>query len=95
MGSIEPGPVTGLCATCEFGESCPIRLARGDIPCPCEDYLPAPNGSRPADNPGDSTDTERGHRTRLGLCATCVNAAHCRLPRPKGGVWHCKEFVSE
>ena len=28
----------------------------------------------------------------LGLCVTCANLPHCRLPKNPGGVWHCEEY---
>jgi glutamate dehydrogenase (NAD(P)+) len=30
-----------------------------------------------------------------GLCKTCAKRETCTIPKPKGGVWRCKEYVQE
>jgi hypothetical protein len=94
-------PFIGLCITCNNAEHCVYRKRRGTDAIYCEmfdDYTPPPaHGNGRAAAPA-IVSTPESHSIvepegLKGLCINCANRNTCRLPRPKGGVWHCEEYA--
>jgi len=83
----------GLCATCNNAESCVYRKRTGTDAIYCEmfdDYVPPSSKDIP---PVTVTTPETAEPGELkGLCVNCAHRDTCKLPRPKGGVWHCEEY---
>lgn len=83
----------GLCATCNNAESCIYRKRRGTDAIYCEmfDGYAPPNGRGVAPVVMVTPDTAESGEFK-GLCVNCAHRDTCKLPRPKGGVWHCEEY---
>lgn len=86
----------GLCATCNNAESCVYRKRRGTDAIYCEtfDGYAPPNGVRAKGVPPVTVTTPETAESGefKGLCVNCAHRDTCKLPRPKGGVWHCEEY---
>ncbi len=92
----------GLCATCIHAPNCVYRARRGHDAVYCELFEDSPEiPSNP--NPINSSSTKPNAPARdgdvhepekiKGLCINCAHRDTCRLPRPRGGVWHCEEYA--
>lgn len=92
----------GLCVTCNNRKTCMYRKRRGTDAIYCEMFDSGnPNGSAS----GGAHDTflvqsatrQDAHvyekTTMKGLCASCIHRDVCDLPKPEGGVWHCREYA--
>jgi len=92
----------GLCATCIHAPTCVYRAKRGRDALYCEmfDSSPIdPADSDPANSAtADKTTPEKDSNPHepekiKGLCINCAHRDTCRLPKPRGGVWHCEEYA--
>jgi len=88
--------LVGLCATCNNAEDCVYRKRRGTDAICCEmfdGYAPLTGNSskRVANAAMMAPDTVESAGFK-GLCVNCVHRHACKLPRPKGGIWHCEEY---
>jgi hypothetical protein len=92
---------TGLCATCNDAADCVYRKRRGVDALFCELF----NGQAVSGNESSAGDAATevvvapeqpqvfDIRELKGLCVNCAYRDVCKLPRPRGGVWHCEEYA--
>lgn len=70
--------VKPLCVTCRFADDCVYHQTATKVIIQCELF---------------EFDLDQQHdEGGKGLCRTCDNAKHCKLPGRFQGVWHCNEF---
>jgi hypothetical protein len=83
----------GLCATCNNATDCVYRKRRGTDAIYCEmfDGYAPPNGKGIAPVVMVTPDIAESTEFK-GLCVNCAHRDVCKLPKPKGGVWHCEEY---
>ena len=89
-------PFVGLCVTCNNAKDCVHRTRRGSDAIYCEmfDGYGFSNGDT-AERIVPVVRTLPDHTVpdeNKGLCVNCAHRDTCKLPRPKGGVWHCEEY---
>ena len=85
----------GLCATCNNAADCVYRKRRGADAIYCEtfDGYARPNGGNGKRVATIVTTLEIAKSSEFkGLCVNCEDRDTCKLPRPKGGIWHCEEY---
>jgi hypothetical protein len=70
----------GLCISCAHDDACNYRNATNKHIIQCEMYE--------LDNEANGE-----NEPPRGLCVSCDNAAICKLPGRKSGVWHCNEYA--
>jgi hypothetical protein len=91
----------GLCATCNSADDCVYRKRRGVDAQFCELF----DGQAASGNESSAGDAATevvvapeqpqvfDIRELKGLCVNCAYRDDCKLPRPRGGVWHCEEYA--
>ena len=91
----------GICATCNYVESCTQRKTWKGPVMFCEEFddRVALVQKKPADTAKDTDNTNPGTQEvtgcaskHRGLCLNCLHRDACTLPRAEGGVWHCEEY---
>lgn len=75
------GEIIEKCNTCVFYIDCSRRISSDKFILHCQDF-----------RSHDQNAVEHAPEPVPGLCSNCAKAAHCRLPRPVAGVWHCEEY---
>jgi hypothetical protein len=75
------GEIIEKCNTCVFYIDCSHRISSDKFILHCQDFQSV-----------DRKAVEPAIEPARGLCSNCAKAAHCRLPRPFSGVWHCEEY---
>lgn len=95
----------GLCATCIHAPTCVYRARRGYDAVYCEMFDDSPETPPDPQSNNPNNPTPHGHTASAqndkthepeqikGLCINCAHRDTCRLPRPRGGVWHCEEYA--
>jgi len=80
----------GLCATCTNRVGCIYRIQSKKIILQCElfEITKVANANR-----NSWEYKELKVNSHKGLCSNCWNTSHCHLPKAKGGVWHCEEYI--
>ena len=91
----------GLCATCNNAADCVYRKRSGVDVQFCElfdDRAASGDGSSAGDS--DSRVAVAPEQPQVfdvrelkGLCVNCAYRDVCKLPKPRGGVWHCEEYA--
>jgi hypothetical protein len=93
--------LTGLCVTCNNAADCVYRNRRGFDALFCELFegqAISGNGSSAGDAASQVVAAHEEPRVidireLKGLCVNCAYRDVCKLPRPRGGVWHCEEYA--
>lgn len=81
----------GLCETCIHRHNCVYRIRSGKIVLQCE-LFEIEKIKSPYTNREVQEYKESNGNSHKGLCSNCFNEPHCKLPKAKGGVWHCEEY---
>jgi len=79
----------GLCLICVHAPNCIYWALHGIEVLDCEMFEDRPAKLTKKTNPPSCKLT--GYPLK-GLCVSCSKRSTCNLPKPKGGVWRCKEY---